>query len=49
MRRHNFGGVGGTSHGQSDRLRAPAQSVPVHTHQEFLRDSVWLEEWEMKT
>jgi len=23
MRRHNFGGVGGTSHGQSDRLRAP--------------------------
>lgn len=23
MRRHNFGGVGGTTHGQSDRLRAP--------------------------
>jgi large subunit ribosomal protein L3 len=23
MRRHGFGGVGGTSHGQSDRLRAP--------------------------
>ena len=23
MKRHNFGGVGGTSHGQSDRLRAP--------------------------
>jgi len=23
MSRHNFGGVGGTSHGQSDRLRAP--------------------------
>ena len=23
MRRHNFGGVGGATHGQSDRLRAP--------------------------
>jgi large subunit ribosomal protein L3 len=23
MRRHGFGGVGGTTHGQSDRLRAP--------------------------
>ena len=23
MKRHGFGGVGGTSHGQSDRLRAP--------------------------
>jgi large subunit ribosomal protein L3 len=23
MKRHNFGGVGGTTHGQSDRLRAP--------------------------
>jgi len=23
MRRHNFSGVGGTTHGQSDRLRAP--------------------------
>lgn len=23
MRRHNFGGVGGSTHGQSDRLRAP--------------------------
>ena len=23
MRSHNFGGVGGTTHGQSDRLRAP--------------------------
>lgn len=23
MRRHNFAGVGGTTHGQSDRLRAP--------------------------
>jgi len=23
MRRHNFGGVGGTTHGQSDRLKAP--------------------------
>lgn len=23
MRRHNFGGVGGTTHGQGDRLRAP--------------------------
>ena len=23
MRRHNFGGVGGVTHGQSDRLRAP--------------------------
>lgn len=23
MRRHNFGGVGGTTHGQKDRLRAP--------------------------
>lgn len=23
MRRHNFGGVGGTTHGQSDRLRHP--------------------------
>jgi large subunit ribosomal protein L3 len=23
MRRHNFGGIGGTTHGQSDRLRAP--------------------------
>ncbi len=23
MKRHGFGGVGGTTHGQSDRLRAP--------------------------
>jgi large subunit ribosomal protein L3 len=23
MKRHNFGGVGGATHGQSDRLRAP--------------------------
>ena len=23
MRRHGFGGVGGATHGQSDRLRAP--------------------------
>jgi large subunit ribosomal protein L3 len=23
MKRHGFGGVGGTTHGQGDRLRAP--------------------------
>lgn len=31
MRRHGFGGVGGTTHGQSDRLRAPG-SIGASSH-----------------
>jgi large subunit ribosomal protein L3 len=35
MRRHGFGGVGGTTHGQSDRLRAPVLLVQVRILQSF--------------
>jgi large subunit ribosomal protein L3 len=31
MKRHGFGGVGGTTHGQSDRLRAPG-SIGASSH-----------------
>ena len=48
MRRHNFSGVGGTTHGQSDRLRAPGSIGSVLIHPEFSKVNAWLEEWVLK-
>jgi len=35
VKRHGFGGVGGQTHGQHNRGRAPVRSVHLHSHQGY--------------
>jgi len=48
MRRHNFGGVGGTTHGQSDRLRAPGSIGSSSYPSRVFKVKEWLVEWDLK-
>ena len=46
VKRHGFGGVGQSTHGQHNRLRAPVQSVPVLIPQKYSREPAWPDKWE---
>ncbi len=48
MRRHGFGGVGGTTHGQSDRLRAPGSIGASSYPSRVLKVLGWLADKVMK-
>ena len=48
MKRHNFGGVGGTTHGQSDRLRAPGSIGQSSYPSRVFKVQRWQEEWDLR-
>jgi large subunit ribosomal protein L3 len=41
VRRHNFGGIGMTTHGQSDRVRAPGSTCKLSSSRVFSRVKEW--------
>jgi large subunit ribosomal protein L3 len=45
VKRHGFAGVGGQTHGQHNRLRAPGSLGASSFHQEYSKECAWLEEW----
>ena len=45
VKRHGFGGVGQTTHGQHNRLVNRVLSVHVLTLQKYLKECVWVAKW----
>jgi len=45
VRRHHFSGVGMTTHGQSDRVRAPGSIVLRRIRRGYSKECVWPGEW----
>ena len=46
VKRHGFAGVGQSTHGQHNRLRAPGSIGAPHTQREYLRACVWQDKQE---
>ena len=45
VKRHGFGGVGQTTHGQHNRARKPGLSVLVLTLQKYSKECAWVVKW----
>jgi len=48
VKRHNFAGVGGQTHGQHNRLRAPALWEHHLSQAVYSKECAWQATWEMK-